>query len=69
MFGLKDIIKPGNCSSFDINLNMQHDWPVYVNPGIIFLLYISVTIVLKINSYSLGHTDKVLSHSVILLKE
>uniref|UniRef100_A0A671LFL7 Uncharacterized protein n=1 Tax=Sinocyclocheilus anshuiensis TaxID=1608454 RepID=A0A671LFL7_9TELE len=58
LFGLKAIIKPGNCSSFDINLNTQHDWPVYVNPGILFLLYISVTIVLKINSYSLGHTDK-----------
>uniref|UniRef100_A0A671LES7 Uncharacterized protein n=1 Tax=Sinocyclocheilus anshuiensis TaxID=1608454 RepID=A0A671LES7_9TELE len=63
LFGLKAIIKPGNCSSFDINLNTQHDWPVYVNPGILFLLYISVTIVLKINSYSLGHTDKVLSHT------
>uniref|UniRef100_A0A672MA66 Piezo type mechanosensitive ion channel component 1 (Er blood group) n=1 Tax=Sinocyclocheilus grahami TaxID=75366 RepID=A0A672MA66_SINGR len=58
LFGLKAIIKPGNCSSFDININTQHDWPVYVNPGILFLLYISVTIVLKINSYSLGHTDK-----------
>uniref|UniRef100_A0A672MF03 Piezo type mechanosensitive ion channel component 1 (Er blood group) n=1 Tax=Sinocyclocheilus grahami TaxID=75366 RepID=A0A672MF03_SINGR len=63
LFGLKAIIKPGNCSSFDININTQHDWPVYVNPGILFLLYISVTIVLKINSYSLGHTDKVLSHT------
>uniref|UniRef100_A0A8C2HDE3 Piezo-type mechanosensitive ion channel component 1 n=1 Tax=Cyprinus carpio TaxID=7962 RepID=A0A8C2HDE3_CYPCA len=58
LFGLKAIIKPGNCSSFDINLNTQHDWPVYVNPGILFLLYISVTIVLKISSYSLGRTDK-----------
>uniref|UniRef100_A0A673I3B7 Piezo-type mechanosensitive ion channel component 1-like n=1 Tax=Sinocyclocheilus rhinocerous TaxID=307959 RepID=A0A673I3B7_9TELE len=58
LFGLKDIIKPGNCSSFDITLNMEHDWPVYVNPGILLLLYISVTIVLKINSYSHGHTDK-----------
>uniref|UniRef100_A0A671QYS1 Piezo-type mechanosensitive ion channel component 1-like n=1 Tax=Sinocyclocheilus anshuiensis TaxID=1608454 RepID=A0A671QYS1_9TELE len=51
LFGLKDIIKPGNCSSFDITFNMEHDWPVYVNPGILLLLYISVTIVLKINSY------------------
>uniref|UniRef100_A0A671QYV4 Piezo-type mechanosensitive ion channel component 1-like n=1 Tax=Sinocyclocheilus anshuiensis TaxID=1608454 RepID=A0A671QYV4_9TELE len=62
LFGLKDIIKPGNCSSFDITFNMEHDWPVYVNPGILLLLYISVTIVLKINSYSHGHTDQVLSH-------
>ncbi|KTG39397.1 hypothetical protein cypCar_00017072 [Cyprinus carpio] len=44
LFGLKAIIKPGNCSSFDINLNTQHDWPVYVNPGILFLLYISQTL-------------------------
>ncbi|KAI2662263.1 Piezo-type mechanosensitive ion channel component 1 [Labeo rohita] len=44
LFGLKDIIKPGNCSSFDVILNTQHDWPVYVNPGILLLLYISVTI-------------------------
>uniref|UniRef100_A0A8C1RLV0 Piezo-type mechanosensitive ion channel component 1 n=1 Tax=Cyprinus carpio TaxID=7962 RepID=A0A8C1RLV0_CYPCA len=62
LFGLKDIIKPGNCSSFDITLNMEHDWPVYVNPGILLLLYISVTILLKISSYSHGHMDKVLSH-------
>ncbi|RXN17679.1 piezo-type mechanosensitive ion channel component 1-like protein [Labeo rohita] len=41
LFGLKDIIKPGNCSSFDVILNTQHDWPVYVNPGILLLLYIS----------------------------
>uniref|UniRef100_A0A8C1LEJ9 Piezo-type mechanosensitive ion channel component 1 n=1 Tax=Cyprinus carpio TaxID=7962 RepID=A0A8C1LEJ9_CYPCA len=68
LFGLKAIIKPGNCSSFDINLNTQHDWPVYVNPGILFLLYISVTIVLKISSYSLGRTDKVLSHTHLLGK-
>ncbi|XP_067256339.1 piezo-type mechanosensitive ion channel component 1 isoform X2 [Chanodichthys erythropterus] len=58
LFGLKDVIKPGNCSSFDLTLNTQHDWPVYVNPGILLLLYISVTVVLKINSYSLSHTDK-----------
>uniref|UniRef100_A0A671LG30 Uncharacterized protein n=1 Tax=Sinocyclocheilus anshuiensis TaxID=1608454 RepID=A0A671LG30_9TELE len=69
LFGLKAIIKPGNCSSFDINLNTQHDWPVYVNPGILFLLYISVTIVLKINSYSLGHTDKGNVHCAFTLRE
>ncbi|XP_067308143.1 LOW QUALITY PROTEIN: piezo-type mechanosensitive ion channel component 1 [Pseudorasbora parva] len=58
LFGLKDVIKPGNCSSFDLVLNTQHDWPVYVNPGILLLLYFSVTVVLKINSYTLGHNDK-----------
>ncbi|XP_039546699.1 piezo-type mechanosensitive ion channel component 1 isoform X1 [Pimephales promelas] len=56
LFGLKDVIKPGNCSSFALVLNTHHDWPVYVNPGILLLLYISVTVVLKINSY----TDKTL---------
>ncbi|ROL46269.1 Piezo-type mechanosensitive ion channel component 1 [Anabarilius grahami] len=58
LFGLKDVIKTGNCSSFHLTLNTQHDWPVYVNPGILLLLYISVTVVLKINSYSLSHTGK-----------
>ncbi len=48
LFGLKDIIIPGNCSSpYDLNLNAHHDWPVYVNPGILFLLYITVATVLK----------------------
>ncbi|XP_032383361.1 piezo-type mechanosensitive ion channel component 1 isoform X3 [Etheostoma spectabile] len=48
LFGLKDIIIPGNCSSpYDLNLNADHDWPVYVNPGILFLLYITVATVLK----------------------
>ncbi|XP_026164380.1 piezo-type mechanosensitive ion channel component 1 isoform X2 [Mastacembelus armatus] len=48
LFGLKDIITPGNCSSpYDLNLNDNHDWPVYVNPGILFLLYITIATVLK----------------------
>uniref|UniRef100_A0AAQ4R4K6 Piezo type mechanosensitive ion channel component 1 (Er blood group) n=1 Tax=Gasterosteus aculeatus aculeatus TaxID=481459 RepID=A0AAQ4R4K6_GASAC len=48
LFGLKDIIIPGNCSSpYDLNLNADHDWPVYVNPGILFLLYITIVTVLK----------------------
>ncbi|XP_034538347.1 piezo-type mechanosensitive ion channel component 1 [Notolabrus celidotus] len=48
LFGLKDIIIQGNCSSpYDLNLNTDHDWPVYVNPGILFLLYITVATVLK----------------------
>ncbi|KAK2848626.1 hypothetical protein Q5P01_008460 [Channa striata] len=48
LFGLKDIIIPGNCSSsFDLNLNDDHNWPVYVNPGILFLLYITIATVLK----------------------
>uniref|UniRef100_A0A8P4GCQ7 Piezo type mechanosensitive ion channel component 1 (Er blood group) n=1 Tax=Dicentrarchus labrax TaxID=13489 RepID=A0A8P4GCQ7_DICLA len=48
LFGLKDIIIPGNCSSpYDLNLNADHDWPVYVNPGILFLLYITIATVIK----------------------
>ncbi|KAG7214385.1 hypothetical protein INR49_023096, partial [Caranx melampygus] len=48
LFGLKDIILPGNCSTtYDLNLNVNHDWPVYVNPGILFLLYITIVTVLK----------------------
>ncbi|KAK2922149.1 piezo-type mechanosensitive ion channel component 1 isoform X2 [Channa argus] len=48
LFGLKDIIIPGNCSSsYGLNLNDNHDWPVYVNPGILFLLYITIATVLK----------------------
>ncbi|KAI3362908.1 hypothetical protein L3Q82_011502, partial [Scortum barcoo] len=48
LFGLKDIIIPGNCSSpYDLNLNADHDWPVYANPGILFLLYITITTVIK----------------------
>lgn len=48
LFGLKDIIKPGNCSTpYDFSLNTEYDWPVYVNPGILFLLYINSAMVLK----------------------
>uniref|UniRef100_A0A8C8C8H2 Piezo-type mechanosensitive ion channel component n=1 Tax=Oncorhynchus tshawytscha TaxID=74940 RepID=A0A8C8C8H2_ONCTS len=59
LFGLKDIIKPGNCSaSYDLILNTEHDWPVYVNPGILLLLSITVATVLKISSHH-GSADKV----------
>ncbi|XP_071237733.1 piezo-type mechanosensitive ion channel component 1-like isoform X1 [Salvelinus alpinus] len=58
LFGLKDIIKPGNCSaSYDLILNTEHDWPVYVNPGILLLLHITVATVLKISSHH-GSADK-----------
>ncbi|KAJ8249401.1 hypothetical protein GJAV_G00234400 [Gymnothorax javanicus] len=53
LFGFKDIIKAGNCSvssSYDITLNKEQDWPVYVDPGILFLLYITVTVVLKLEN-------------------
>ncbi|XP_034040318.1 F-box/WD repeat-containing protein 4 [Thalassophryne amazonica] len=48
LFGLKDIIIPGNCSSpYELNLNSSHIWPVYVNPGIMLLLYFTIVIILK----------------------
>ncbi|XP_055018748.1 piezo-type mechanosensitive ion channel component 1 isoform X2 [Boleophthalmus pectinirostris] len=48
LFGLKDIIISGNCSSpFELSLNSNHDWPVYANPGVLFLLYVTITTVLK----------------------
>uniref|UniRef100_A0A8B9GV46 Piezo-type mechanosensitive ion channel component 1 n=1 Tax=Astyanax mexicanus TaxID=7994 RepID=A0A8B9GV46_ASTMX len=53
LFGLKDIIIPANCSSSDaLILNTEHDWPVYVNPGILLLLYITVATILKISTHS-----------------
>uniref|UniRef100_A0A3Q2QJY1 Piezo type mechanosensitive ion channel component 1 (Er blood group) n=1 Tax=Fundulus heteroclitus TaxID=8078 RepID=A0A3Q2QJY1_FUNHE len=48
LFGLKDIIIPGNCSMpDDLILNHSHGWPVYVNPGILLLLYVTVAAVIK----------------------
>ncbi|XP_068116956.1 piezo-type mechanosensitive ion channel component 1 isoform X3 [Hyperolius riggenbachi] len=52
LFGLHDIINHDNCT--DINdhliLNLNHDWPVYVNPGILLLLYYAVISLLKMQS-------------------
>nr|XP_015223476.1 PREDICTED: piezo-type mechanosensitive ion channel component 1 isoform X1 [Lepisosteus oculatus] len=52
LFGLKEILKPSNCSSAaELVLNTDHDWPVYVNPGILFLLYITVATLLKMGRH------------------
>lgn len=66
LFGLKDIIKPENCSvPYDLNLNYDYDWPVYVNPGILFLLYITIATILKtgchgtLNEVSVASNNKV----------
>ncbi|XP_055358353.1 piezo-type mechanosensitive ion channel component 1 isoform X3 [Betta splendens] len=57
LFGLKDIVLQGNCSSpHDLSLNVGHNWPVYVNPGILLLLYVTVAVVLKTGCR--GATDK-----------
>ncbi|XP_029926105.1 piezo-type mechanosensitive ion channel component 1 isoform X2 [Myripristis murdjan] len=58
LFGLKDIVKPENCSvPYDLNLNYDYDWPVYVNPGILFLLYITIATILKTGCH--GTLDQV----------
>lgn len=50
LFGLKDLIVHSNCTGSvdDLILNQNHDWPVYVNPGILLLLYYSVISLLKL---------------------
>ncbi|KAG8563071.1 hypothetical protein GDO81_015919 [Engystomops pustulosus] len=54
LFGLKDIIIHSNCTGSvdDLILNQNHDWPVYVNPGILLLLYYSVISILKLKNPS-----------------
>ncbi|XP_072492429.1 piezo-type mechanosensitive ion channel component 1 isoform X2 [Notamacropus eugenii] len=49
VFGLKDIINPLNCSNPNaLVLNTSHDWPVYVNPGVLLLLYYTVALLLTL---------------------
>uniref|UniRef100_A0A8C9T6L6 Piezo type mechanosensitive ion channel component 1 (Er blood group) n=1 Tax=Scleropages formosus TaxID=113540 RepID=A0A8C9T6L6_SCLFO len=52
LFGLKVILMPSNCSStsYDLIVNTEHNWPVYANPGILLLLYITMATVLKMGS-------------------
>lgn len=52
VFGLKDFVAHMNCSSANaLALNTHHDWPVYVSPGILLLLYYTVTSLLKLRTY------------------
>ncbi|KYO29728.1 piezo-type mechanosensitive ion channel component 1 [Alligator mississippiensis] len=49
VFGLKDIILATNCSSPNaLVLNTSHRWPVYVNPGVLLLLYFTMVTLLKL---------------------
>ncbi|XP_069071947.1 piezo-type mechanosensitive ion channel component 1 isoform X2 [Pleurodeles waltl] len=49
LFGLKNIILHSNCTSQeDLILNVDHDWPVYANPGILLLLYFTVASLVKL---------------------
>ncbi|KAG9475071.1 hypothetical protein GDO78_003496 [Eleutherodactylus coqui] len=52
LFGLKDFIVHSNCTGSvdDLILNQTHDWPVYVNPGILLLLYYAVISLLKLKN-------------------
>ncbi|XP_056382032.1 piezo-type mechanosensitive ion channel component 1 isoform X2 [Hyla sarda] len=52
LFGLKDFIVHTNCTGSvdDLILNQNHDWPIYVNPGILLLLYYSVISLLKLKN-------------------
>ncbi|XP_067396336.1 piezo-type mechanosensitive ion channel component 1 [Emydura macquarii macquarii] len=48
VFGLKDIITYPNCTHPNVLLlNTSHPWPVYVNPGILLLLYFTMASLLK----------------------
>ncbi|KAM5137907.1 piezo-type mechanosensitive ion channel component 1 isoform 1-T1 [Mantella aurantiaca] len=52
LFGLNDIVHHTNCTGSvdELILNQSHDWPVYVNPGILLLLYYSVISLLKLKN-------------------
>ncbi|KAF6078985.1 piezo type mechanosensitive ion channel component 1 [Phyllostomus discolor] len=52
VFGFKDFVVHTNCSSSNsLVLNTSHDWPVYVSPGILLLLYYTVTSLLKLRAH------------------
>ncbi|KAM7146564.1 piezo-type mechanosensitive ion channel component 1 isoform 5-T5 [Macrochelys suwanniensis] len=49
VFGLKAFILPLNCTHPNaLLLNTSHPWPVYVNPGVLLLLYFTVASLLKL---------------------
>lgn len=49
VFGLKALVVSGNCSRPNVlALDTSHDWPVYVSPGILLLLYYTATSLLKL---------------------
>ncbi|XP_034644033.1 piezo-type mechanosensitive ion channel component 1-like [Trachemys scripta elegans] len=49
VFGLKAFILPLNCTNPNaLLLNTSHPWPVYVNPGVLLVLYFTVASLLKL---------------------
>ncbi|KAM9192088.1 piezo-type mechanosensitive ion channel component 1 isoform 2-T2 [Dugong dugon] len=52
VLGLKDLVRPTNCSSPNVlELHTGHDWPIYVSPGLLLLLYSTVTSLLKLRGH------------------
>uniref|UniRef100_A0A8B9N1I7 Piezo-type mechanosensitive ion channel component n=1 Tax=Accipiter nisus TaxID=211598 RepID=A0A8B9N1I7_9AVES len=50
LFGFKDVVLYRNCSQPNaLVLNTGHPWPVYVNPGILLLLYYTVATLVKLH--------------------
>uniref|UniRef100_A0A8C4XZG2 Piezo type mechanosensitive ion channel component 1 (Er blood group) n=1 Tax=Gopherus evgoodei TaxID=1825980 RepID=A0A8C4XZG2_9SAUR len=51
VFGLKAFILPLNCTNPNaLLLDTSHPWPVYVNPGVLLLLYFTVASLLKLRT-------------------
>uniref|UniRef100_A0A4W3JSR8 Piezo type mechanosensitive ion channel component 1 (Er blood group) n=1 Tax=Callorhinchus milii TaxID=7868 RepID=A0A4W3JSR8_CALMI len=61
LFGLKDIIHSNSSSPHQLILNEAHEWPVYVNPGILLLLYYTLATLLKLKKVESSIT--VVSHN------
>ncbi|EMP36264.1 Protein PIEZO1 [Chelonia mydas] len=58
IFGLKAFILPLNCSNPNaLLLNTSHPWPVYVNPGVLLLLYFTVASLLKLRRLDSSERD------------
>ncbi|XP_073738494.1 piezo-type mechanosensitive ion channel component 1 isoform X4 [Callorhinus ursinus] len=52
VFGLKALVAQSNCSSPNVLvLDTSHDWPIYVSPGVLLLLYYTVTSLLKLRTH------------------
>ncbi|XP_016053163.1 PREDICTED: piezo-type mechanosensitive ion channel component 1 [Miniopterus natalensis] len=65
VFGLKDFVTRTNCSSSNaLVLNTSHDWPVYVSPGILLLLYYTVISLLKLRTHHPPEQTKVAAGGV-----
>ncbi|KAM4723042.1 piezo-type mechanosensitive ion channel component 1 [Rhinophrynus dorsalis] len=63
LFGLNDIISHSNSTScLDDPLNQSFDWPVYVNPGILLLLYYSMISLLKLKRSSKQRVERRSNH-------